>query len=134
MRRLIFMTTTAVILTFSSGAVFAKPPLSEVAFVRDGLINTGIAYEISQKCDSLSARLLRGYNFLNTLKDYARSQGYTEAEIDAFTGDKTHKRALEAEARARLAGMGAQVGQPETYCTVGQREIAAQSPIGRLLR
>lgn len=117
-----------------SGITAARPPLAEVDHVREGIITAGIAYEIGDKCGPINARMLRGISFLNGLKTHAQSLGYSDAEIDAYVGDRTEKRRLEAIARERLAAMGAVVGQPETYCAVGRAEIAAGSQIGRLLR
>lgn len=112
----------------------AKPPLGQVAEIRDGLIATGIAYEISKVCDGISARKLRGISYLMQLKSKARDMGYSNAEIDAFVGDSGEKARLEAQARNILARMGAVVGRAETYCAVGRAEIAKDSAIGRLLR
>ncbi len=112
----------------------ALGPLKDVTAISEGLIATGIAVEISDVCDELQPRLLRGIAYLNSLKDHARSLGYSEAQIDAYVDDRAEKRRLEAIARARLAEKGAVEGRPETYCAVGRAEIAADSAIGRLLR
>ena len=113
---------------------FALGPLKDVPEISEGLIATGIAVEISDVCDDLSPRMIRGISYLNSLKDHARSLGYTNDQIDAFVNDRTEKRRLEGIARARLAEKGAVEGQPETYCAVGRAEMAANSAIGRLLR
>jgi len=112
----------------------ADVPLKDVAFVRDGLIAAAIAYEIGDKCDDLNARMLRGVAFLNSLTDHARDLGYSQAEIDAYIDDRAEKDRLEAIARQTLTAMGGVEGQWETYCSVGEAEIAADTQIGRLLR
>ncbi len=117
-----------------AGITAARPPLAEVDHVREGIITAGIAYEIGDKCGPIDARLVRGYAFLNSLKTHAQGLGYSDAEIEAYVGDRAEKRRLEAIARERLATMGAVVGEPETYCAVGRAEIAAGSQIGQLLR
>ena len=109
-------------------------PLADQAEITEGLINTAIAYEIGQQCGSISARMIRGITYLNSLRDRARQLGYTNAEIDAFVDNRTEKRRLEGIARARLADMGAVVGNSESYCAVGRLEMAAGTAIGRLLR
>jgi hypothetical protein len=121
-------------LTLAATPLAAKPPLSEVPFITEGLIDTGIAYEISEVCDDIHARTLRGLGFLLSLERHALDIGYSRDEVDAYIDNKQEAERLEAIARARLADMGAVVGQPETYCDVGRREIAAGSQIGRLLR
>lgn len=112
----------------------ARPPLSEVSKVTEGLIATGIAHEISEVCPSLQARRLRGFGFLMSLRQHARSLGYSRDEVDAYVDNDAEADRLEGIARARLAEMGAVKGQPGTYCRVGRREMAADSQIGRLLR
>lgn len=117
-----------------SASLSAKPALKDVEYVSEGIISVGIAYEISQKCDSIRARTFRGISFLNGLKAHARSLGYTDQEIDAYVDDRAEKNRLEAIARARLSDMGAIVGNAATYCSVGRSEIASGSAVGRLLR
>jgi len=112
----------------------AQVPLKDQTEISEGLIAAAIAYEIGDKCDSINARLIRGVSFLNGLRDRAGELGYSDAEIEAYMDDRAEKRRLEAEARARLAAMGAVDGEWETYCAVGRTEIAAGSQIGRLLR
>jgi hypothetical protein len=117
-----------------AGSLSAKPALKDVAHVRDGIIAAGIAYEISEQCGSLRARLFRGLTYLNGLKGHARSLGYTHDEIDAYINDNTEKNRLEGIAREQLAALGAVVGLEETYCTVGRAQIARGNAIGYLLR
>lgn len=112
----------------------AHAGLPDEAEINEGLIATAIAYEISEKCGPISARMIRGISYLNSLRDRARQLGYSNDEIDAYVGNREEKRRLEALARARLADMGAVVGDEASYCAVGRQEIAAGSAIGRLLR
>tara|TARA_R110002051_G_scaffold14460_10_gene46902 strand:- start:2976 stop:3383 length:408 start_codon:yes stop_codon:yes gene_type:complete len=117
-----------------AGSLQAKPALKDVEYVREGLIATGIAIEISQKCSGISPRYFRGISYLNSLKDHAAGLGYSEAEIDAYTNDKAEENRLKEVARTRLSAMGAIMGDGASYCNVGQSEIAKNTPIGRLLR
>lgn len=132
-RHLIALALTCVAVA-AAGNLSAKPALRDQPQITEGLIAVGIAYEISQVCDSIRARTLRGIGVLNGLKQTARSLGYSNAEIDAFTDDSAEQDRLETIARARLAAKGAEAGRPETYCAVGRAEIAAGTAIGRLLR
>lgn len=117
-----------------AGAASAKPALKDVAAVREGIIATGMAYEITQKCSSISPRYFRAIGYLNTLKSHATSLGYTDSEIDAYTDDKTEENRLKGIARSRLADLGAVEGDAASFCTVGQAEIAKNSVIGQLMR
>jgi hypothetical protein len=124
----------ALILTLAAAPVAAKPALSEVDKITEGLIATGIAYEISEVCADLSPRRLRGFGFLMSLRRHALDLGYSRAEVDAYIDNGAEADRLESIARTRLAEKGAVEGDPATYCRVGRREMAADSRIGRLLR
>ena len=115
-------------------AAQAQTPLKDVAYVREGIIAVGIAYEISEKCSSIGARTVRGLLYLRDLQSHARGLGYSQAEIDAYTKDKAEKARLEGIARARLADLGASDANPESYCVVGRDQIAKGTAVGRLLR
>lgn len=110
-----------------------SPPLGQVERITEGLIETAIAYEIGERCDSIDGRRLQGIAFLWSLHSHARSLGYSAAEIDAYIDDDQEKDRLEAIARQRLRDMGAVEGEWGTYCEVGRAEIAKGSQIGRLL-
>jgi hypothetical protein len=110
------------------GQAWAKPPLGDVPEIRDGVIAAALAYEIGKTCDSLDARKVKGISFLMELKSKARDLGYSDDEIDQGV------KALEGDARALLRDKGAVEGQPDTYCTVGNAEIASGSQIGNLLK
>lgn len=129
----IFAASVIAIVAFA-GSLSAKPALKDVAHVRDGIIAVGIAYEISEQCGSLRARLFRGYTYLNGLKNHARSLGYSNAEIDAYINDNIEKNRLEGIAREQLIALGAVVGSEETFCNVGRAQIARGNAIGYLLR
>ena len=112
----------------------AQTPLKDVAHVRDGIIHVGMAYEISEKCGTISARLFRGLGFLQSRKNHARELGYWDADIDAYVNDDAEKDRLEAIARATLADLGVVEGDEATYCSVGRAQIAANTRVGWLLR
>ncbi len=127
--------TAALILGFviAAGTTAALPALRENKEIREGLISTAIAYEIGRKCDSLDSRWLAGLGFLNSLRSHALDLGYSRAEVSAFIDDDEEKDRLEEEARALLREKGGVEGKWDTYCAVGQAEIAAGSRIGLLL-
>lgn len=114
--------------------LMSQTALKDVAKVRDGIIYTGMAYEISQQCDSISARLFRGLNYLRSLRRHARDLGYSEAEIEAYINDDAEKDRLEGIARTQLARLGAVPGEKDSYCAVGRAQIAANTRVGWLLR
>ena len=119
---------------FSAGHLSAQTALKDVAKVRDGIIFVGMAYEISEECGSLNARLFRGLGYLQSLRRHARDLGYSEAEIEAYINDDDEKDRLEGIARAQLASLGVVPGQEATYCSVGRAQIEANTRVGWLLR
>ena len=131
-------TKTLTALTFSAilaaMPAVAQTPLKDVAHIRDGIISVGMAYELSEKCGDLSARTIRGINFLYSLKSHAEGLGYTDAQIDAYINDEAEKDRLEAIARQQLADLGVVEGDEATYCAVGRDQIAQGTDVGALLR
>lgn len=124
-----------VVVTALSGLpAAAQTPLKDVAHVRDGIIHVGMAYELSEKCGRISARIFRGLGFLRSLENHARDLGYSEAEIDAYINNDDERDRLEGIARAALADLGVVEGDEASYCTVGRAQIAANTRIGWLLR
>jgi len=124
----------ALVLTAVSTTAQAQTPLKDVAEIRDGIIYTGMAYELSEECNSLSARLFRGINYLNSLRNRARELGYSEAQIEAYINDDAEKDRLEAIAREQLRLLGVVEGEEATYCAAGRAQIAANTRVGWLLR
>ncbi len=123
------------LLTFAalSLAAPAAARLGEERGITEGLINVGIAYEISEVCPTIDARRLRGLRYLLALRSAASDLGYSRAEIEAFIDDDAEKDRLEAIARDRLARLGAPQGDVAAHCAVGRAEVARDSQVGRLL-
>ena len=134
MKKLALATVVALATVLSAGHSSAQTALKDVAKVRDGIIFVGMAYEISEQCDSINARLFRGLGFLQSLRRHARDLGYSEAEVDAYINDDAEKDRLEGIARAQLAQLGAVPGQAATYCAAGRAQIDANTRVGWLLR
>lgn len=134
MKNLAMMAVMTFVTVFAAGRLSAQTALKDVAKVRDGIIFVGMAYEISEQCDTISARLFRGLSYLQSLRNHARELGYTEAEIDAYINDEAEKDRLEAIARAQLASLGVVPGQQDSYCSVGRAQIDANTRVGWLLR
>ncbi len=128
------MTAAMLAIVGFAGAATAQSALKDEARVRDGIVQVGMAYEISEKCSSLSARTFRGISYLQELKRYAQQRGYSDAQIDAYIDNKSEQRRLEAIARQQLALLGVVEGQEATYCAAGRDQIARDTRVGWLLR
>jgi len=134
MEKLALVTVVALATVLSAGHSSAQTALKDVAKVRDGIIFVGMAYEISEQCDSINARLFRGLGYLQSLRRHARDLGYSEAEVDAYIDDDAEKDRLESIARAQLAQLGVVPGQEASYCAVGRGQMDANTRVGWLLR
>ncbi|MFN0116365.1 MAG: DUF5333 domain-containing protein [Paracoccaceae bacterium] len=120
--------------TLSAGAALpagALPPLSENAYVVDRLLAGRVADRIRTDCPDISARVIRAWLELRSLKSWAVEQGYAPDEIDAFVKNRAAKDALKAKAEAYLAANGAT--DEAGVCALGREEIAKGSLIGLLL-
>jgi hypothetical protein len=70
---------------------------------------------------------------MKRLESYARSKGYDENEVTLFLKDKAEKARVRAAAVAYLVAAGVREGDVDSYCTVGQAEIADATLVGSLL-
>ncbi|MGH1357098.1 MAG: DUF5333 domain-containing protein [Thalassovita sp.] len=113
---------------------FAKAPLRDVAEIDDGLFVVAVANEIRRQCDSISARMFRAFSYMNRLERRARDLGYSQTEIDAYVKSPDEKARMRARGEAYLKANGVSYADPETFCTLGQTEIAKGTQIGQLLR
>lgn len=134
MKKLLITGAAIMTIVATAGSLSAQTALKDVAKIRDGIIYAGMAYEISEQCPSISARLFRGIGYLNSLKNHASELGYSDAEIDAYIDDDAEKDRLEALARQQLTSMGAVSGDPASYCAVGRAQMDANTRVGWLLR
>ncbi|MGB7317453.1 MAG: DUF5333 domain-containing protein [Planktotalea sp.] len=112
---------------------FAKGLQDEVE-INNGLLAVGIADEIRNRCDSISARTFTAIGFLNSLKSDARAKGYSNDEINRYTKSKTEKAKMRKRGEAYLAQNGASTSDPASMCRLGRAEIKKRSQIGVLLR
>jgi hypothetical protein len=64
------------------------------------LIATGMAYELGEKCDGVSARLLRGLNFCTRFRVAFGTYGYSTLKSTPSLMTRAEKDRLEAIARA----------------------------------
>lgn len=131
--------TIASALTLSLGLSLAGPaaalqPLHEDKTVLAGFYAIGLADEVRKNCPTIEPRIIRAWNYLESLKKYARDLGYTNADIKALQDNKVEKEKLKKRILADLAARGAVPGNPDGYCAVGKQEIAKDTAAGRLLR
>jgi hypothetical protein len=117
-----------------SGMAQARPPLRDNKPINDQLFVAAVGDQIRKNCPSLEARMGLVYRRGLALYNYALGQGYTRKEISDYLESKPDNRAMQARANAYLEKRGVRQGDAESYCAAGRAEIAANSPIGELLR
>ena len=132
------LTRTFTASLFAMSLAFAAPlsakGLQDEIQINNGLLAVGIADEIRNRCDSISARTFRALGFLNSLKRDARSKGYSNDEINRYTKSKTEKAKMRKRGQAYLAQNGASTSDAASMCRLGRAEIKKRSQIGVLLR
>ena len=121
-------------LLLAAPAVAGPVPMAQNAHINDEL-RAGFAGDVLRNtCPTISARMMVVMGRLWDLKSYAEEQGYTAEDYDAFRSDPVQKKRLKDEAAAYLAAAGAKEGDVESFCAVGEAEIAKKTPLGTLLR
>ena len=115
-------------------AALAKPSLRDVPEIEDPLFAVAMAKEVSDHCDGIAPRYLKGLGELRRLKARANALGYTDAEIRAYIESDAEKARMRAKGEQLLAQNGVDYGEPETFCAYGRAEIEKNSAIGVLLR
>lgn len=112
----------------------AQVPINEEPVIINTLLQGFIGDAIDDNCPTIEARKLRALSELNKLRDYALAQGYTADEIRALVRSKEEKAKGKALAADWLKERGAEPGNTEAYCRIGEEEIAKESLVGSLLR
>ena len=112
----------------------ALVPINEEPTIINTLLQGFIGDAIDDNCDTIEARTLRALGELNKLKNYALEQGYSADDIRGLVKSKDEKAKGKALAAEWLKERGAEPGNPEAYCRIGEEEIAKESLIGYRLR
>jgi hypothetical protein len=129
-----FKTLTLSLAALAATPALARVPINEEPTIVNTLLQGFIGDAIDDNCPTIEARKLRALGELNKLRDYALAQGYSADEIRDFVKSKEEKARGKALAADWLKERGAEPGKPETYCQIGEEEIAKNSLIGYLLR
>jgi hypothetical protein len=131
MRKLLILTLVS---GLAAGSAAANTSLRNIPDIENGLFTISVADKIRRECGSISARIFKARSELQSLYNFARQRGYSEAEIDAYVNDDAEKKRMRAKRDAYLASKGVVKSQPKTYCAAGRTEIKNSTRIGALLR
>lgn len=121
------LATPAVALADRYDALRADPTIAS------GVLIAAIGDVIGDNCPAIGERRTRSLLMLNSLVGRARSLGYSVGEIRAYVDDDAEKDRVKARARRWFAQKGASTSDPVSVCRLARREIAAGSPVGRLM-
>jgi len=127
-------TLSALALMLVALPALALEPIAQNRHINHTLLQGFIGDAIADNCPTIEPRKLRALGELNRLRSYALEQGYSASEIRAFVTSKEEKARGKALAAEWLKDRGAEPGQTDAYCRIGQEEIAKNSLIGYLLR
>jgi hypothetical protein len=111
-----------------------KPALRDVAQIDDRMLWVALAIEISDRCDSIEARTLRGLTYLWEIRSQAQDLGYSPAEIKTYVDSDTEKARMRGRGEAYVRSHGLNPQNDADLCKLGQAEIAKGSQIGAFLR
>ncbi len=130
-----YIKTIALSVLFAFPAVAeAKPPLREVKEIDNELYYIAVANEISEYCPSISGRRLKAINVMWGLRSQANKLGYSDREIRAYVESDAEKDRMRAKGETYLASNGVTYENPNSFCTLGRKEIDRNSAIGVYLR
>lgn len=133
-RRLVRLCIGVLAVAISAQAAGAKISLKERPEIFDQLLQIGIAHEIREKCETLSARTLKAKLRLLQIYNEARALGYSYEEVKVYTRDKDEQERLRQAAYAYLDEHGVNRDDPTSYCPLGLQEMKSKSQIGNLLK
>lgn len=126
--------TTLIALTLAATPALALVPINENPEIREKLLQGFIGDAIADNCPTLKPRTMKALGELNKLRDFALAQGYAADVVREFVRSDVEKARFKAEAAAWLKAKGAEPGNPDAYCKVGEEEIAKGTLAGSLLR
>lgn len=112
----------------------ALVPINEEPVIAERLLQGFIGDAIADNCPTMKARTMKALGELNSLRDYALKQGYEASVVREFVTSKEEKAKFKVKAAEWLKAKGAEPGNPEAYCRIGEEEIAKGTLAGSLLR
>jgi uncharacterized protein DUF5333 len=123
---------TAIAITFA--APINAVEIKDNAEIFSRLLTTAVANEIREKCDTIEARELRATLYVLGVVSYAKKQGFTMKQIEAYRNNPDEQARLRREGYAYLDAGGVNRKAGTGYCALGEKEMAEKSKIGRLLK
>ena len=98
------------------------------------LLEISVANKVSEDCDSINARKLKGLMALLEVKNVARRLGYSDEEISEFVNSEVNRKNLAKQTDKFLKDSGVDLKYSDEICNFGIDEIDENTQIGSLLR
>ena len=111
-----------------------KPALRDLPQIDDRMLWVAIALEISDRCETIDPRTMRGLSYLWNIRAEAQKLGYSNAEIKAYVDSDAEKARMRARGEDYVRAQGLNPENDADLCKLGQAEIAKGSQIGAFLR
>ena len=93
-----------------------------------------MANKVSEDCESIDARKIKGLMALLEVKNVARNLGYTSDEIGEFVNSEENRERLSKHTDEFFKDNGVNMENSNAICEFGMNEINEKTPIGSLLR
>ncbi|MCM2560865.1 DUF5333 domain-containing protein [Lutimaribacter sp. EGI FJ00015] len=117
-----------------ANAALALQPLRDVPEIDDNMLWVALAIEISDRCDSIAPRRLKGLSFLWELKERASDLGYSDDVIRAYVDSEAEKDRIRERGEEYMRVRGLDPTNDDDLCELGRDEIQKGSQIGAFLR
>ena len=115
-------------------SVSAKNLLINNKEIWHSLLEISVANKVSEDCDLINARKLKGLMALLEVKNVARQLGYSDDEISEFVNSEVNRKNLAKQTDKFLKDSGVDLKYSDQICNFGIDEIEENTQIGSLLR
>ena len=115
-------------------SVNAKTLLINNVEIWNSLLKISVANKVSEDCESIDARKIKGLMALLEVKNVARNLGYTSDEIGEFVNSEENRERLSKQTDEFFKDNGVNMENSNAICEFGMNEINEKTPIGSLLR
>tara|TARA_B100000475_G_C14986359_1_gene310400 strand:- start:559 stop:945 length:387 start_codon:yes stop_codon:yes gene_type:complete len=115
-------------------SINAKTLLINNVEIWNSLLKISVANKVSEDCESIDARKIKGLMALLEVKNVARNLGYTSDEIGEFVNSEENRERLSKHTDEFFKDNGVNMENSNAICEFGMNEINEKTPIGSLLR
>ena len=115
-------------------SINAKTLLINNVEIWNSLLKISVANKVSEDCESIDAKKIKGLMALLEVKNVARNLGYTSDEIGEFVNSEENRERLSKHTDEFFKDNGVNMENSNAICEFGMNEINEKTPIGSLLR